>query len=195
MLDALDAETHEAHGDAKAAAIGAMTGTVVEVGPGTGVNMKYYAPGTRVIAVEPNPNMHQSLRAKADEHGVDLDLRTVQGERVDVDDTSADGVVGTLVLCGVDDPAQVVSEIHRVLKPGATYFFLEHVAAAPGTRLRRVQDALMRTHRWFANGCEINRDTAAVIDAAGFSSVEHRSVDPGIRGAYARPHLIGTATK
>ena len=101
-----------------------MRGTVVELGPGTGVNMRYYAPGTRVIAIEPNPVMHPPLQSAADEHDVDLEIRQLDGASVDVADASVDGVVGTLLLCGVDDPAQVISEAHRLLKPGATYFFM-----------------------------------------------------------------------
>lgn len=170
-----------------------MTGTVVEIGPGTGVNMRFYADDVRVVAVEPNRNMHGPLQGSAAEHDVDLEIRTVQGERIDLDDDSADHVVGTLVLCGVDDPAQVLAEVRRVLKPGGTYFFLEHVGAAPGTAVRRVQDLVHRPHRWLANGCETNRDTAAVIDAAGFASVDHELVDPGLAGAYIRPHLVGRA--
>ena len=193
LLDAGAASIRQLHGDRLRSAIGSMTGTVVEIGPGTGVNMRFYADGVRVIAVEPNRNMHDPLRASAAEHGVDLEIRTVQGERIDLDDNSADHVVGTLVLCGVDDPAQVVSEVRRVLKPGGTYFFLEHVGAAPGTGVRRVQDLVHRPHRWLANGCETNRDTAAVIDAAGFASVDHDLVDPGLAGAYIRPHLVGVA--
>ncbi|MDE0801680.1 MAG: class I SAM-dependent methyltransferase, partial [Acidimicrobiales bacterium] len=111
---------HARHGDQLTEVIGGMRGTVVEIGPGAGPNMRYYAPGTSVIAVEPNPNMHAPLRASAAEHGVDLEIRTVQGERIDVDDASVDGVVGTLVLCGVDDPAAVVAEVRRILKPGGT---------------------------------------------------------------------------
>lgn len=192
-LDACAKSIHQLHGDRKRSAIGTMSGTIVEIGPGTGVNMQFYADGVRVIAVEPNRNMHGPLRAAAERHGVDLEIRTVQGETIDVDDGMADHVVGTLVLCGVDDPAQVVAEVRRILKPGGTYFFLEHVGAEPGTMTRRVQDLLHRPHRWFANGCETNRDTAPVIDGAGFASVDHEIVDPGMAGAYIRPHLVGVA--
>lgn len=195
ILDAGAGQIHQLHGARKAAVIGAMRGTVVEIGPGTGTNMAYYGPGVRVIAVEPNPNMHGSLQAAADRHGVDLEIRTVQGERIDVDDDSADGVVGTLLLCGVDDPVAVVGEVRRILQSGGTYFFLEHVAAPPGSTTRRVQDLVHRPHRWLANGCETNRDTAAVIDAAGFSSVDHETVDAGVSAAYVRFQLVGTATK
>ncbi len=195
ILDGDAARVHEKHGARKSSVIGAMTGTVVEIGPGTGANMRYYAPGASVIAIEPNRNMHGPLRAAAAEHDVDLEIRTVQGERIDVDDATADGVVGTLVLCGVDDPAAVVREVHRILKPGGSYFFLEHVAAEPGTGVRRVQDLVHRPHRWLANGCETNRDTASVIDAAGFASVDHETIDEGRAAAYTRIRLVGTATK
>ena len=181
LLDAGAAQIRRLHGERKAAAIGAMSGTVVEIGPGTGVNMGDYRLGTTVLAVEPNPNMHDALRQRAVDHGVDLDIRTVRGEQIDLEDDSVDGVVGTLVLCGVDDPEAVLGEVRRVLKPGGTYFFLEHVGAEPGTTTRRVQDLVQRPHRWLANGCETNRDTAAVIDAAGFANVDHETVDPGPR--------------
>ena len=140
LLDAGRAQVHKLHGDRKRDVIGAMTGTIVEVGPGTGANMQFYGSGVHVIAIEPNPNMQPLLRAEAEKYGVDLEIRTVQGERIDVDDETADHVVATLVLCGVDDPPTVVSEIRRVLKPGGTYFFLEHVGAEPGTGVRWVQD-------------------------------------------------------
>ncbi len=195
LLDAGAGATHERYGEMKAAAIGAMTGTVVELGPGTGANMRYYAPGTTVIGVEPNPGMHGRLVASAAEHGVDLEIRTVRGESVDVDDESADGVVGTLLLCGVDDPGRVTSEIRRVLKPGGTYFFIEHVIAPAGTATRRVQQVVRRPHRWLLNGCEPTRDTASVLRAAGFGELCIEEVDEGARGLHVRHRIVGTATK
>jgi ubiquinone/menaquinone biosynthesis C-methylase UbiE len=157
--------------------------------------MRYYAPGTKVIGIEPNPVMHQRLRQAARQFDVDLEIRTLRGEQLDVDDESADGVVATRVLCGVEDPATVVTEVHRVLRPGASYFFLEHVAAPRGTGTARAQRLLYRPHRWLFNGCEVNRDTAATITAAGFSDVQLDEVDEGALAAHVRHHIVGTATK
>src|SRR5580765_162359 len=109
MLDSSAKQVHARHSARKQGTLGQMTGTVVELGPGTGANMRYYAPGVKVIGIEPNPAMHAKLRASAAEHGVDLEIRTLRGEQIDVGDHEADAVVGTLVLCGVDDPRQVVS--------------------------------------------------------------------------------------
>lgn len=195
ILDAGAADVHAAYGERKQSTIGSMTGTVVELGPGTGVNMRYYAPNTKVIAIEPNPTMHEPLRARADEHGVDLEIRTLRGESIDVDDESVDGVVGTLLLCGVDDPAQVVREAHRVLKPGGTYFFTEHVEAPKGTGTHRAQRLLSRPHRWMFNGCEVTRDTGAALRASPFSTVDFDEVDRGRAGLHVRYQIIGTAVK
>ena len=195
VLDAGARSTHKAHGRMKADVISAMTGTVVELGPGTGVNMRYYGPGVHVIGIEPNPAMHDRLRAKAVEHNVDLEIRTLRGESIDVADGSADGVVGTLVLCGVDDPAKVVREVIRVLRPAGTYLFLEHVAAPSGTMTRRAQEVLLRPHRWMFNGCEVNRDTEATLRAGGFANVEMEHVDNGVKGGHVRHFIRGTARK
>ena len=117
-----------------------------------------------------------------------------RGEQLDVDDESADGVVGTLVLCGVDNPRQVVNEAFRVLRPGGRYFFLEHIGAPHGTATHRLQKVLLRPHRWTFNGCEINRDTEPVIRGR-FDNVDVTSVDIGAKGGHVRHFIIGTATK
>lgn len=196
LLDAGAADIHEAYGARKAAVIGAMAGTVVELGPGTGVNMRYYAPGTTVIGIEPNPVMHERLRAQAEAHDVDLEIRTVRGEAIDVDDEAVDGVVGTLLLCGVDDPGRVVAEAHRVLKPGGVFFFVEHVVAPEDTMTHTVQRLVARPHRWLFNGCRTNHDAAALLNAGPFSGrVDIDEVDRGWRAAWVRHQLVGTATK
>lgn len=193
-LDATSGMIHRAYGDRKAEFIGACSGTVVELGPGTGVNMRYYPPTVKVIGIEPNPHMHDRLRAAAAEAGVDLEIRTVRGERVDVPDESADAVVATLVLCGVEDPAAVLAEVRRMLVPGGRFFFMEHVVAPAGSFTRRLQRLVKRPHRWMANGCRVDQDTESLIRKAGFSDVELDRTDDGPAGLYVRHGIIGTAS-
>ena len=157
--------------------------------------MRYYAPGVRVIAIEPNPVMHPKLRAAAEAHGVDLEIRQLDGASVDVGDGEADGVVGTLVLCGVDDPAQVIAEAHRMLKPGGTYFFIEHVESPAGSRTRLAQRLLFRPHRWMFNGCEINRETASALRDGPFADVQIDEVDRGRSALWVRHQIGGIARK
>lgn len=157
--------------------------------------MRYYAPGVRVIGIEPNPAMHDRLRRRADEHGVDLEIRTVRGESIDVEDQRADGVVATVLLCGVDDPAQVVREAHRVLKPGGTYFFTEHIRAPDATWTLRLQRLVRRPHGWIFNGCRTDQDTASILRDGPFTSVDIDEYDVGAAGLYLRHGLVGSAVK
>lgn len=195
LLHGAAEQVHREHGRRKSDVIGSFRGTVVEIGPGTGVNMRYYAPGVHVIAIEPNPVMHPRLEQQARRHGVDLEIRTRRGEHIDVDDGVADAVVATLVLCGVDEPGRVIAEARRVLRPGGTFFFHEHIAAPAGTLTRRIQAIVKRPHRWIFNGCEVDRETADLLTSAGFGHVELAAVDSGASGLYVRHQIIGTAVR
>lgn len=188
-------QVHAMHGRLKGEIIGAMTGTIVELGPGAGANMRYYGSGVHVIGIEPNPAMHDRLTANADRSGVDLEIRTLHGESIDVADGAADAVVATLVLCGVGDPNQVMAEVRRVLKPGGTFFFIEHVVAPSGSWTRRLQRLVKRPHRWLFNGCEVDRDTAELLRNSGFGDLDIRTSDAGVGGMYVRHQIMGTATR
>jgi ubiquinone/menaquinone biosynthesis C-methylase UbiE len=139
--------------------------------------------------------MHDRLRRHAAEHDVDIEIRALQGESIDVADGEADGVVGTLLLCGVEDPSMVINEAHRVLKPGGRYFFTEHVRAPDSTWTRRIQRAVRRPHGWLFNGCRTDQDTAALLRDSAFETVEIVEQDRGPGGLYVRYGLIGTAVK
>jgi SAM-dependent methyltransferase len=146
--------------------------TVVELGAGVGANLGYLPPGSTLVAVEPNVPMHRRLRAAAERHGVRLDLRARVAEDTELPDQSVDCVISSLVLCTVADPAEVLAEVRRILRPGGTYRFVEHVAAQAGTPTRALQRALRRPWAWTFEGCSCERDLAAVLRAAGFTSLD-----------------------
>jgi SAM-dependent methyltransferase len=146
--------------------------TVVELGSGVGANLRYLAPGSTLVAVEPNPAMHRRLRRAAGRRGVQLDLREVTAEHTDLADASADVVLSSLVLCSVSDPAQVLAEVRRVLRPGGRFVFVEHVAARDGSLLRRLQRLVRRPWAWCFEGCSCERDLATAVRAAGFDRVD-----------------------
>jgi ubiquinone/menaquinone biosynthesis C-methylase UbiE len=172
LLAKYEDDFHEEMGARKQQHIGPLHGTVVEIGAGNGVNFRYYAPGVRLIVYEPNPWMHERLRQSASKHALNCELRPVSAGKLDLPTESVDAVVCTLVLCTVEDPAHIIGELRRVLKPGGKLFFLEHVAAPRGSGLRRVQNLLMRPWRWLFEGCHTNRETAELLEAASFTRVE-----------------------
>ena len=100
-------------GDRKRSLFAGHPNEIVEIGPGVGANFRYLSLGTRVLAVEPNPQMHGALRAMAVRHGVSVDLVERSADDTGLPDDSVDWVVCTLVLCTVTDPAATLSEIRR----------------------------------------------------------------------------------
>lgn len=169
-----------------------LTGTVVEIGPGTGANLAYLPRAIELLAIEPNPFMRRYLAERAAERDRSLILCAGTAERIPLPDASVDAVIGTLVLCSVADPAATLREVRRVLRPGGRFLFIEHVAAPRGSWLRRAQ--------WFArpiwacclDGCHTDRETWASIERAGFARVQlaHFRTHPGITA----PHIVGVAT-
>ena len=144
---------------------------VVEIGPGVGANIRYLPPGSTLIAIEPNRYMHGPLEETAHRSGVRLDLRERMAEQTGLPDGSADCVISSLVLCSVHDPGTVLAEVRRILRPGGTFRFLEHVVAAAGTPTRLAQRVLRRPWAWTFEGCSCERDLEQSVRAAGFESV------------------------
>ena len=177
----------------KRSLLGDLAGTVVEIGPGAGVNLAYYPSGIRWIGMEPNPFLHPYLRKEAAKHSLEVEIRQGVAERLDAEDNSVDAVVSTLVLCSVPDVGTALREILRVLKPGGRFVFIEHVAAPRGTWLRRLQGWFRPVSKVFADGCHPDRETWTAIESASFTAVtlEHFRA-PAL---LVRPHIAGVATK
>lgn len=144
---------------------------VLEIGPGVGANLRYLPAGARLIAIEPNRYMHDGLLAAAARHGVEVDLRECGAEQTGLPDHSVDTVISSLVLCSVADPAAVIAEVRRVLRPGGTFRFLEHVVAPRGTVTRFAQRMLRRPWAWTFEGCSCERDLEHFVQVGGFESV------------------------
>lgn len=147
--------------------LGGLSGTVVEIGAGTGANLDHYGPGVdRVTAVEPSPPMAERFRTRAGEHALDTAVVVAPAEQLPLPDASADAVVATLVLCSVRDVAGAIQEVHRVLRPGGRFVLLEHIAG-DGRRLR-VQKIIEPVYSPLAGGCRLTRDPRPALTAAGF---------------------------
>jgi SAM-dependent methyltransferase len=168
----VDRYVHELLGPRKAALFAGLPDEVVELGPGTGANLRYYRRGTRLIAIEPNPHMHAALARAATRRGVDLDIRAVGAEDTGLPSGSVDAMVCTLVLCTVSDPAAALAEARRILRPGGRLLLIEHVSAPNGTALAGLQRLLRRSWGWAFEGCDLCRPTGALLTAAGFAHVD-----------------------
>ena len=179
-------------------ALAGLTGSVIEVGAGNGLNFAHYPPGvTRVLAVEPAPYLRGVAAQQAGNPGGVIEVRDGVAERLPAADGAFDAAVATLVLCSVADQRAALREIHRVVRPGGQFRFIEHVRAeAPG--LRRVQRVLDATV-WplLCGGCHVNRDTLGAIAGAGFTVTQSEAFRFPVTQVPlpASPHVWGIAVR
>ncbi|MEU9716354.1 methyltransferase domain-containing protein [Streptomyces sp. NPDC047976] len=170
------AETRAGIGALRRELLEGVSGRVVEIGAGNGLNFAYYpAAVSEVVAIEPERTLRRLAAAAALRAEVPVDLVPGVAEALPVKSEAFDVAVASLVLCTVRNLPRALAELHRVLRPGAELRFLEH-GLAPGPGMAGVQRALDRTvwPRLFG-GCHTARDPLAAIEAAGFRIASHRS--------------------
>jgi ubiquinone/menaquinone biosynthesis C-methylase UbiE len=146
--------------------VGEATGRVLEIGAGTGLSFPYYRRDVQLVATEPDPYMLRRARRRAAALNRPIEFHSAPAEALPFPDAEFDAVVCTLVLCTVGDPVRALGEVRRVLKPGATFRFIEHVRGAGWQA--RAQDLVTPLWRRVGAGCHPNRATVAAIRAAGF---------------------------
>ncbi len=142
-----------------------LSGRVLEVGTGTGLLLPAYPPTvSEVVAIDIDPEM-LARGASRGRPGVSLQQADVQ--QLPFPDASFDVVVACLVFCSVKDPVRGLAELRRVLRPGGQLRMLEHVRA-PHSGLAHLQDRLNPAWSRLSGGCQLNRDTVPLVEAAGF---------------------------
>ncbi len=170
-----------------------LTGTLVEIGSGTGPNLRYLPRELRIVGVEPNPFMHSHFLQEARAHDRSADIVQGLAEALPFPNGSVDAVVSTLVLCSVGKIDRVLGELLRILKPGGKFIFVEHVAAEEGTWLRRVQGFIRPVWRRVGDGCEPDRTLEENLLKAGFREVSFRRFSVPL--PIVSPHIAGIAEK
>jgi ubiquinone/menaquinone biosynthesis C-methylase UbiE len=169
---------------------GGAIGRILEPGAGNGLNLEHYRDAELVVAMEPEPTMLRLASERRRQASVPVHLVRGAGESLPFPDASFDTVVASLVLCSVSDPVAVVAEFRRVLRPGGTVRFLEHVRSR-SPAWARVQDVVAVPWSCFGGGCHPNRDTVGTLRAAGFE-VRGRGFPFGPPSP-CRPHVLGVA--
>lgn len=145
-----------------------LTGRVVEIGFGSGLNLAHYPPAVDVVmAVEPAA-VARRLAARREAHaGVSVKHVGLDGAAIDLANASADAGLSTFTLCTIPDVERALSELRRVIKPGGSLHFLEH-GIAPDAGVAKWQWRLDGLQGRLAGGCHLTRDITALIAAAGF---------------------------
>lgn len=162
---------HDARGGAehRRELLAGLSGRVIEVGAGMGSNFGHYPRSVKeLVATEPESYLRSLATRAAATASIPVRVVDGLGESLPMDDGSFDAGVASALLCTVADPARVLSELFRVIRPGGELRFYEHVRASSlGLALiQRIVDATVWPR--LGGGCHTGRDTRSAIERTGF---------------------------
>ena len=146
-----------------------LSGRVLEVGFGSGLNLPYYPPEvTQIWALDPAPAAPSLSAARRAASPVPVEwIALTEEERLPLEDGAVDAVLSTFTLCTIPQIAPALRELYRVLKPRGKLHFLEH-GRSPDARVARLQHFFTPLQRKVAGGCHLNRPIDDLLREAGF---------------------------
>jgi ubiquinone/menaquinone biosynthesis C-methylase UbiE len=148
-----------------------LDGDVLEVGFGSGLNVPHYPPAiTQVRAVDPATVGRKLAAKRVASSSVPVEYVDLDGQALSLESGSIDHVLTTWTLCSIPDVDRALSEIHRVLRPGGTFHFVEH-GRAPDRKVADWQDRLTPIQRRVAGGCHLNRQIDQLVLNSGLDLI------------------------
>ncbi|KQZ70401.1 class I SAM-dependent methyltransferase [Nocardioides sp. Root151] len=177
-------------GELRAQACEGLTGRVLEVGFGSGMNLPHLPRDvTDVAAVEPSDLGWSRSAGRREKSSVPVERVGLDGQSIDLPDASVDAALVTFSLCTIPDPLRALREVRRVVRPGGRLHFLEH-GLAPDAGVARWQGRLNGVQGLVCGGCHLDRDIPALVGDAGFGiAVLDQRYLPGPR--IGRPWTYG----
>ena len=149
-----------------------LTGRVVEIGFGSGLNVPFYPATVRELAaVEPSEVGWRLARKRVADSDVPVVRAGLDSQSLPFPDARFDSALSTWTLCTIPDPGVALRELRRVLVPGGALHFIEH-GLAPDERVRRWQHRLEPVQRRVAGGCHLTRPVVELLARAGFTVTE-----------------------
>lgn len=154
-------------------ALSGLSGKVLEIGVGSGRNLRYYPVGCSVIGIDGSKGMLEKSREKA-KAMKNVNLLLMDAECLEFSDRSFDYVIATFVLCTIPDPVKALKEMRRVLKPSGELIALEHMHSS--NPIIDLFEHLIDPFLFFLLGDHTTRHTAKNIQKAGFTILETKKL-------------------
>jgi ubiquinone/menaquinone biosynthesis C-methylase UbiE len=140
-----------------------VSGDVLEIGFGTGLNLPHYPNQIeKVTTIDANPGMNSLAEKRIQASSLQVDNKVLNGENLPMPDNSFDSVVSTWTLCSIANVDQALQEIHRVLKPGGKFFFIEH-GLSEEENIQVWQNRLTPLQKVIGDGCHFNRNIEQLV--------------------------------
>ena len=172
------------------------SGDVVEIGFGSGHNLPHYDRSAvrSLVGINPDDGLPDLARRAIARQDMPAELLVESAEAMSLSSECADSVVVTYSLCSIPDVMAALGEAHRILRPNGRLLFCEH-GLSPRARVARLQNRFNAPWRLVAAGCHLNRDTGALIRAAGFEMDQYDIYDLGLGTRILGTHHVGIARK
>ena len=151
---------------------------VLEVGVGTGNNIRYYPPNAKITAIDYSENMMAYAKKQAQAQNRELDFHFMDVQSLDFEDNIFDQAVVTYVFCSVPNPIAGLNELKRVVKPGGDIFLLEH-GRINRPVIGKIMD-IMNPIIAFFSGENINRQVDQYVEHVGLEILEMKSYNDGL---------------
>jgi ubiquinone/menaquinone biosynthesis C-methylase UbiE len=149
-----------------------LSGDVIEIGFGSGLNVALYPSAVRgVWAVEPSDVAWKMARTRIAASGVPIQRAGLDGQHLTMPDARYDTALSTFTMCTIPDLDAALAEIRRALRPGGTLHFIEH-GRSPEARVASWQDRLQPLNSRLAGGCHLNRPIADHLRRSGLEIEE-----------------------
>lgn len=140
-----------------------VSGNVLEIGFGTGLNLPYYPDKIdKITTIDPNPGMRRLARSRIEKSGITVDYKVLNGESIPMADAEFDSVVCTWTLCSIPLVDKAIAEVYRLLKPEGKFFFIEHGLSRDNS-IQVWQNRLTPVQKIVADGCHLNREIDAIV--------------------------------
>ncbi len=172
-----------------------LSGEVLEIGFGTGLNLAFYQNVDTLYALEPNADIYHLAAERI--HATPFEVQHVQAsaEKLPFADASIDHIVSTWTLCSIAHVQQALDEIYRVLKPSGTFHLLEHVLHNENQRIQQFQHLLTPIQKKVADGCHLNRNMEKLLQDAQFEFMQCEYFDAEGIPKIGRRMLLARARK
>ena len=142
-----------------------MSGRVLFLAAGTGLDFQFFPPAKQVVAIDVSGRMLRRAAVRAKQCRAKIELQQMDVRRLAFADQSFDQAYTSCTFCSVSDPVSGLRQIRRVLRPGGTLSMFEHTVSRwfPFNALLHACTPLASRY-----GPAMNRPTVRNVMRAGF---------------------------
>lgn len=129
-----------------------LGGRILDAGIGTGLNIPFYPPDAEITGGDLSPKMLGYAASRAEKHGRDVALMSMDLRNIALPDDHFDGIVSAFVFCTLSDQDRLAAlrELGRICKPDGTIRILDYTMSRRPI-MRLVMRCCEPWFRWMFN--------------------------------------------